>query len=123
MTHVLKLETSFGTKEIHFHSKLVGRTIGSRFQMAVNPDKILDANDWMNGETLAHECGHGEDAKRLGWKYIPWVLYHYAKEGYEKSLPERRADDFMYKNLSKFPLLIKCPVCYPNQYIFPNDYR
>jgi hypothetical protein len=77
--------------------------------MTINPDTILDANGQIDRMTLAHEFGHREQAKARGWRYLPWVLWHYLKEGYENSLPERLADQFMYANAHLFPLLVRCP--------------
>jgi hypothetical protein len=76
--------------------------------MTINPDLILDGNDWIDRMTLAHEFGHREQAKARGWRYLPWVLWHYATEGYENSLPERLADGFALQNAHLFPPIVRC---------------
>lgn len=52
------------------------------------------SRDWYTRFHLAHECGHILQAKRLGWRYLPWVLWTYLKSGYRKSAAEQGADAY-----------------------------
>jgi hypothetical protein len=65
--------------------------------MTLTKSDIFISRDWIGPRTLAHEDGHTRQAERLGWRYLPWVLFHYAKSGYAKSLPETDADEEMEK--------------------------
>lgn len=79
---------------LHFNSKIA--RLGGQFNcITLTKSDIFIAQDWITALTLAHEDGHTIQASRLGWRYLPWVLWHYAKSGYAKSLPETNADEFM----------------------------
>lgn len=86
---------------LHFKSKIA--RLGGQFNcITLTKSDIFIAQDWITALTLAHEdAGHTVQAERLGWRYLPWVLFHYAKSGYANSLPERDADEQMerYKHL------------------------
>jgi hypothetical protein len=85
------------TVRLHWKSWLA--RMGGQFNcMTLTKSDIFIAQDWIGPKTLAHEdAGHTVQAARLGWRYLPWVLFHYAKSGYANSLPERDADEQMEK--------------------------
>jgi len=68
---------------------------GVNLCMTLSAGHILVSQDWITARTMAHEVGHTLQARRFGWRYLPWVLWHYAKSGYTNSLPEVDADKYM----------------------------
>ena len=83
---------------LHFNSR-IARLGGANNCITLDAHNIFIARDWITALTLAHEDGHTMQAERLGWRYLPWVLFHYAKSGYAESLPEREADAEMRANV------------------------
>jgi hypothetical protein len=96
------------TVRLHFNSKIA--RLGGQFNcMTLTKSDIFIAQDWITARTLAHEDGHTLQAERLGWRYLPWVLFHYAKSGYAKSLPERDADEHMEKHAHRYAAVGRVP--------------
>lgn len=84
------------TVRLHFNSRIARLGGGINNCMTLSKGHILISRDWIGPKTLSHEdAGHTVQAAEKGWRYIPWVLFHYAKSGYANSLPERDADEKM----------------------------
>ena len=105
----------WGTVTLHFHSKLAKWLGGERNCATPDADNILIAGDVIYQRTLAHEFGHRERAKRLGWQYKPQIAWRFLlaldwkhplkgglnawlQDGYAKSKAEAEADQFMRAN-------------------------
>ena len=98
----------FGSRTLHFHSKWAGRLGGTGNCVTPNATDIYVSTDRINRATLAHEFGHGEDAERLGWRYLPWVAWCYVTQGYLRSNAELSADRFMAAHHLSFPIEVRC---------------
>lgn len=95
----------YGTRILHFNS-WTARLLkpgGINNCFSPNATDIYISRNWIQGMGLAHEWGHGEDAKERGWKYLPWVLWGYLRHGYATSPAEVRADAFMNAHWRDFP--------------------
>lgn len=97
----------FGTRTLHFNSR-VARILGGpgNLNNCVSPNAtdIYISRGWITAMGLAHEWGHGEDAKRLGGWYIPWVIWGYISTlSHDGSPAEIRADAFMMAHYREFP--------------------
>ena len=85
-------------------------TGGVNLCITISAKHILIARTWITRKTLSHEMGHVlRQAIRLGWKYLPWVLGHYGVQGYEKSRPEREADEHMLATYLTYPDIGEVP--------------
>lgn len=98
----------YGMVTLRFNS-WIARLGGKNNCITLNARTIRVAQDNIGAMTFAHEWGHILQAKRLGWRYLPWVLMHYARSGYANSLPEREADVFMWKHWRDFPGVVYAP--------------
>lgn len=70
---------------------------GINLCMTLSAKHIYVSQDWITARTLAHEVGHTFQARRLGWRYLPWVLLTYLRSGYTHSKAEVEADEYMDK--------------------------
>ena len=96
--------------EVVFNSR-IARILGiGRINNCVTLSRktIRVSRDWIGRKTLAHEWGHTAQAARLGWRYLPWVLWTYRK-GYAASEAERDADRFMDAHWQDFTALGPVP--------------
>ncbi len=99
----------YGTRTLHFNSRfarILGGPSGINNAVSPNAHDIYISRHWIQGPHLAHEWGHGVDAKRLGWRYLPWVLWGYVRYGYAKSPAEVSADKYMADHARNFPPLV-----------------
>lgn len=87
---------------LHYGSWLAHRMAGRHGAVTLSARHIFVAAHWITAKGLAHEVGHTRQARRYGWLYLPWVLWHYAISGYEQSKPEREADAYMDANWRYF---------------------
>lgn len=112
-------------RTLHFHSKWAGRLGGTGNCVTPNEKDIYINGRKIHQMTLAHEFGHGERAKRLGWQYKPQIAWRFLlsldwkrpmhkglsawlHEGYIKSKAEYEADQFADDNWHLFPLEVCC---------------
>lgn len=97
---------------------LVCLHFNSWFARAVNPGGVNNcvtlsarhvyvSRDWITNDGLAHEAGHVQQARRLGWRYLPWVLWGYVTHGYENSPAERDADAYMAAHRHEYPAVLQ----------------
>lgn len=100
----------FGVRTLHFNDKLAKRLYPSEKPedngaYSPNDKDIYIAKDWISGYHLAHEWGHGEDARRLGWRYLLWITACFVKAGFrhDDSEAEKKADAFRDQHWKKFP--------------------
>ena len=84
----------YGTVTIHWYSTLAGRLGGASNCVTLNVDHIYCACGDITRWTLAHEYGHIAQAKRLGWRYLPWIALCFARYGYRNSPAEIEATAF-----------------------------
>lgn len=64
---------------------------------------VFVSRDWIRAPGLAHEAGHTLQAKRLGWRYLPAILWGYLRYGYERSPLEQEADTYMFAHANDYP--------------------
>ncbi len=101
MTHLLTLPDGH-TVVLHFNSRFARLTGGINKCVTPNARHIYISRDWVTARGLAHEVGHIQQARRLGWRYLPWVLGCYLTQGYRNSTPEVEADRYMASHLHQF---------------------
>lgn len=88
---------------LHFNSRLARLGGGINNCMTLSARHILVSRDYLTKLGFAHEYGHVRQAQRLGWRYLPWVLWGYLLHGYADSPAELDADDFMWAHFQEFP--------------------
>ena len=92
---------------IHWHSTFAGRLGGSSNCVTLNARDIYCADGDINALTVAHEYGHTEQARRLGWRYLPWIAYCFLRYGYANSPAEKEANAFMWAHYQDFPNVVE----------------
>lgn len=64
---------------------------------------VFVARDYITANGLAHEVGHTLQAQRLGWRYLPAILWGYIRHGYSQSPLELEADLYMVAHANEYP--------------------
>ena len=99
----------WGTRTLHFHSKFAGRLGGSTNCVSPNATDIYIAGSVIHRDTLAHEWGHGEAARKRGMVgYLAWIIGRFVSQGYAGSKAEREADEWAAPRLNDFPAEVRC---------------
>lgn len=83
---------------LHYNNWLPRLFGGVNTCITLNGSNIRISRDWITPKGLAHEVGHIFQARALGWKYLPWVLWCYVRHGYRNSPAEVGADVYMEAN-------------------------
>lgn len=83
------------TVTLHWNSRIARLGGGINMCITISAHHVLVSRDWITGPHLAHELQHTRQAQRLGWRFIPWVLWGYLRHGYATSPAERDADAYM----------------------------
>ena len=92
-----------GTVTLHFHSKVPGFIADRWGAFTPNASHIYIASDTIAGFWLAHEFGHIQQAKRLGWRYLPWIAWTYLAGGPYASTAEKDATAWAWRHFNDFP--------------------
>ena len=95
----------YGTVTIHWRSTWAGRLGGTNNCVTPTAHDIYVNAAAITQDTLAHEYGHILDARRLGWRYLPWIIWCRLAYGFEKSPAELRAGAFKDAHWQEFTAL------------------
>ncbi len=91
----------------HWLPRLLG---GRNLAITVGAGRILVQRDWLSQRGLAHECGHVAQARRLGWRYLPAILWQYLRHWSTTDTPlEREADAWMEAHWPEYPVIGAIP--------------
>lgn len=75
----------------HWFPRLLG---GVNNCVTLSARHIFISQPWITARGLAHECGHIQQAKRYGWRYLLYIAWCFRK-GYANSPAEIEANKYM----------------------------